>query len=115
MKNSAISTGLRHTLTSLSNKQVYWIIGLKTITDAKYKSGLVHENAAGGELDIPIGTIATGALGVPLGATGNVEPGFSIERHRETSGSGKLEGERVFAARYCPVRAGANILNWKLF
>jgi hypothetical protein len=117
MKDPAISTRLRHTLASQSDKQVYWIIGLKTITDAKYKSGLVHENAAGGELTVPIGTIVTGAFGVPVGETGNVEVGVSIEGHGETSGSGKLKGERVFAVRYCPVkpvrRAGANILNWK--
>ena len=105
MKDPTISAGLRDTLASQSNKQVYWIIGLKTMTDAKYKSGSVHENAAGGELDIPVGTIAAGALGVPLNATGNVELGFSIERHGETSGSGKLEGERVFAMRYCPVKS----------
>src|ERR1700733_7744074 len=45
MQYPAISTGLRHVLASQSDKQVYWIIGLKTITDAKYKSGIAHEDA----------------------------------------------------------------------
>jgi len=117
MKYPAISTGLSHILASQSNKQVYWIVGLKTITDATYKSGIAHEDTTGGEFAVPIGTTASGAFGVPLVETGNVEVGLSIERDGETSGSGKLKGERVFAVRYCPVklvrRTGPNILNWK--
>jgi hypothetical protein len=117
MKVSDISTRLRHTITSQSNKRVYWVIGLKTITNAKYKSGHVREDAEDGELDIPVGPIVTGASGVPLGKTGNLEAKYLKKSRGKTAGSGKLEGERVFAVQYCPVKlvrqAGANILNWK--
>jgi hypothetical protein len=81
-----------------SNRDVYLVVGIKTLTDAKVTQSLQRSKTDRGDIEIPIGQIATATTGFV--GSGGIGVGGSHKYKFEKTAAFVVPGEQVYAVQY---------------